>query len=139
MNGGLDGEKDFFLGGMWMWVWMRAYQQWRRREEKGEGEMRGKDKREENWMQAVLPNGASYRAAQLHCHCIALATLLEERCGRALPSMVLRGSSHSLQNLPSRQTIVTRPPKRLIMDDGGECKHAHLRKRVLIVWEWKRE
>lgn len=85
-----------------------------------------KEKREENWRQAFPPNGASYRAAQLHCHCIALATLLEERCGRALPSMVLRGSSHSLQNLPSRQAIVTRRPKRLIMDDGGECKHAHL-------------
>lgn len=86
-------------------------------EEKGEGEMRGKEKREENWRQAVPPMALPIA---LH-NCI-----VEERCGRALPSMVLRGSSHSLQNLPSRQAIVTRPPKRLMMDDGGECKHAHL-------------
>lgn len=93
-----------------------------------EGRGRDERKREERRVleASSSPNGASYRAAQLHCHCIALATLLEERCGRALPSMVLRGSSHSLQNLPSRQAIVTRPPKRLMMDDGGECKHAHL-------------
>lgn len=47
---------------------------------------------------------------------IALATLLEERCGRALTSMVLRGSSHSLQNLPKSPGHRHAPAQKI--DDG---------------------
>ncbi|EMF13712.1 uncharacterized protein SEPMUDRAFT_84826 [Sphaerulina musiva SO2202] len=66
---GVGREKDCFGG---IWIWMRAHQQWRRRRRERRGRDERKETREERWRQAVLPNGASYRAAQVHCHCIAL-------------------------------------------------------------------
>lgn len=127
MNGGLDGEKDFFLGGMWMWVWMRACHQWSRREENGEGEMRGKEKREENWRQAVPPMAlpiALHNCIAIALHCIGTTARRKMRASATIYGFAQEQSLAA--NLPSRQAIVTRRPKRLIMDDGGECKHAHL-------------
>lgn len=67
----------------------------------GRGRDERKETREENWRQAVPPNGASYRAAQLHCHCIALATLLE---GKMRASATLYGFARA-------QSLAAKSPK----------------------------
>lgn len=94
------------------------------RERRGRDERKREERRELE--ASSSPNGASYRAAQVHLplHCIGKTA---RRTMRASAPIYGFAQEQSLAaNLPSRQAIVTRPPKRLMMDDGGECKHAHL-------------
>lgn len=69
---GVGRERACFGG---IWIWMRAYQQWRRREEKGEGEMRG-NRREKRiggkqFPPMALPI-ALHKCIAIALHCVAL-------------------------------------------------------------------
>lgn len=124
MNGGLDGEKDFFLwGDMGMDEGISAMAS----EEKRTARERREEKRREKRIggkHSPQWRFLSRCTSALPLHCIGNTARRKMRASATIYGFAREQSLAA--NLPSRQAIVTRPLKRLIMDDGGECKHAHL-------------
>jgi len=89
--------------------------------------MRGKRREKRDGGKQFFPMAlpiALHKCIAIALHCIGNTARRKMRASATIYGFAREQSLAA--NLPSRQAIVTRRLKRLIMDDGGECKHAHL-------------
>lgn len=96
-------------------------------EEKRRARERGAEREERRELEASSSpqwRFLSRCTSALPLHCIGNTARRKMRASATLYGFAREQSLAA--NLPSRQAIVTRRPKRLIMDEEGECKHAHL-------------